>query len=336
MHHFAALQKLVEDYDLDSGRIFNLDECGSTPERYMNGQPASRGFLQKRGSRDYRIGDFKYFNGITMMPIISADGSCASPLFVFKGSRLPYRTVRVGNQTVDKTPACKPPPGSTLALRTENGSVDTVNFLNWAYNFVDHVKHFTANSRKILLIYDAYRAHISLEVLELFFLSNNIIVYALSAHSSGKTQPLDTVLFSVSKTSLYNVLSNCASVQCQNPFDLFDLCAILPEAYHMSFTVKNVKESFCRAGIWPLNPQRLLCEELPADAQVDSRLLSVDELQKLFEERQIEYRNKVLGSDAVIGQSGYVDTTNGCVMTAPSVMEMVRKKKRRLREVFTR
>ena len=255
-HHFAALQNLVEDHGLDSVSIFNLDECGSTPERDMNSQTASRRFLQKRGSRDYQIGDFKYFNRITMMPIISATGSCAPPLFVFKGSRLPCRTVRVGNQTVDETPACKLPPGFTLALRTENGSVDTVNFLNWAYNFVDHVKHLRANNRKVLLIYDAYRAHISLEVLELF-LSNNIIVYALPAHSSGKTQPLDTVLFSVFKTSLNTVLSNCAAVQCQNPFDLFDVCAILTEAYHMSFTVKNVKASFCRAGIWPLNPQRL-------------------------------------------------------------------------------
>ena len=138
---------------------------------------------------------------------------------------------------------------------------------------------------------------------------------------------LSTLCCFLCSTSLNTVLSNCAAVQCQNPFDLFDVCAILTEAYHMSFTVKNVKASFCRAGIWPLNPQRLLCEELSADAQVDITLLCVDELQKLFEERQIEYRDKSLGSDAVIGQSGYVDTTNGCVMTAPSVIEMVRKKK---------
>ena len=80
-HHFAALQKLVEDHGFDSGRIFNLDECGSTPERDMKGLTATRRFLPKRGSRDYRIGDFKYFNRITMMPIISADGSCAPSLW---------------------------------------------------------------------------------------------------------------------------------------------------------------------------------------------------------------------------------------------------------------
>ena len=43
-HHLALLQKLVEDHALDSGKTSNLDECGSTPERDMNGQTASRIF----------------------------------------------------------------------------------------------------------------------------------------------------------------------------------------------------------------------------------------------------------------------------------------------------
>ena len=61
--------------------------------------------------------------------------------------------------------------------------------------------------------------------------------------------------------------------------------------------------------------------------KVNITLWSVDELQKKwFKERQIEYRDEVFGSDTVVVQFGYVDTTNGCVMNTFSVMEMIKKK----------
>lgn len=68
-------------------------------------------------------------------------------------------------------------------------------------------------------------------------------------------------------------------------------------------------------------------EELPVDEKVDGEILPVVELQKLFEQRQVEYRKKVLGPDAVLDTSGSVETTNGCVMTAANVINVIRKKK---------
>ena len=72
-----------------------------------------------------------------------------------------------------------------MALRLENGGVDTQNFRNWANKLVQFVAELTANDRKVLLIYDGNRANLSLEVLEIFA-NNNIVVYALPAHTSGK------------------------------------------------------------------------------------------------------------------------------------------------------
>ena len=82
--HFAALNKLFDQYSFDPARILNLDECGSTAEKDMNRNLACRRFLPKRGSRNYRINDFAYLNRITLMPKVNAAGNAGPPLFVFK------------------------------------------------------------------------------------------------------------------------------------------------------------------------------------------------------------------------------------------------------------
>ena len=58
----------------------------------------------------------------------------------------------------------------------------------------------------MLLIYDGYRGHLSLAVLELFE-RNNISFYVLRDHTPGKTQPLDAVLFSVFESRFQNLRS---------------------------------------------------------------------------------------------------------------------------------
>lgn len=62
----------------------------------------------------------------------------------------------------------------------------------------------------MILIYDGYKSHMSLQVLELFS-QNKIIVYDLPAHTSGNPQPLDVVAFSVFKSSLNYALNAAIS-----------------------------------------------------------------------------------------------------------------------------
>ena len=234
---------------------------------------------------------------------------------------------------MEETPACKLPHGSTLALRAENGGVDSLNFINWAKDFVKYIKPLTRHERKVPLIYDAYRAHISLQVLEILH-TNNVFVYALPVHTSGKPQPLDVVPFSVFKNELNSNLFSISTVQGGNGLDLFDICGILCEAYNNTFLSSNITAGFRRAGIWPLNESNSLFEGLLENASNDARLLSVDELQVLFSARREEYREKVLGSGAVVGLSGFIDTTNGCVITSDNVLRLVREKKEKVHQKY--
>ena len=74
-------------------------------------------------------------------------------------------------------------------------SNDSSNFYLWATQFAMHVADLTTNNRKVLLILDGYRSHMSVQTLHLYN-AHRVILYALPAHTSGKTQPLDVTVFS--------------------------------------------------------------------------------------------------------------------------------------------
>lgn len=98
---------------------------------------------------------------------------------------MPYRVVTCSGVPKVETYADLLPHNAVICMREAGGGVDSQNFALWAAHFINSVQHLTINQRKILLILDGYRSHMSLHVLEILN-DNNIIVYALPAHTSGK------------------------------------------------------------------------------------------------------------------------------------------------------
>lgn len=86
-------------------------------------------------------------------------------MVVLNCTRIPYGTVLCNGCKVQETPKVNLPPGAFIATRAETGGVNSVNIQSWAEKFVSYVIEFTSGGRKMLLIYDAFRAHISLGVL---------------------------------------------------------------------------------------------------------------------------------------------------------------------------
>eukprot|EP00171_Calliarthron_tuberculosum_P001518 IDg1518t1 len=203
--HFAALARLVHDLGVDAQRVWNLDETGATPEKEVAEAASRRRFLTRGGSGDLRLPDLGSLHRSTMMPVVSAAGETGPTLFVFKGCSLPFREVVRGGSVVVETVADQLPRNAVVATRADSGGVDSGNFFLWATHFVRYMAPLTAGGRKVLLVYDAYRAHMSLRVLELLD-ANNIVAYALPAHTSAKTQPCDVVLFGAYKTRLREML----------------------------------------------------------------------------------------------------------------------------------
>ena len=167
------------------------------------------------------------------MPVISAARDAGPCRFVLKGSQKPYRCI-----TADGTPKIDTlgnylPSSAVVEMRPEGGGVDQYNFLEWARHFVSHMKGLTTNGRRVLLIYDGYRSHMSLQVLQLFALSN-IVLYTLPAHSSSKLQPLDVVAFGSFKRSLNEVIYRTIDLFKEGA-TVFDICDMITRAYRTTF-----------------------------------------------------------------------------------------------------
>ena len=192
---------------------------------------------------------------------------------------------------------------------------------------MDYTKDLRLLGRNVLLIYNAYRSHISLEVLEVF-LRNDIVVYALPSHSSGKTQPLDFVLFTAFKGALNNAVSSCSGFCDGRTLDLFHLCPVMGKPYEVSFDRSNFMAGFRRARLWPLDGSWLLDTPRPASAACVAPLVSIESLEKAYQEKILELRNATLGTDAKMLGCGYVNSHNRCVMTSATVLELNRKKER--------
>ena len=281
--------------------------------------------MRRGGAQEMRVAEFTRTARATLMPAISAAGEMGPPLFVFRGLHLPYREAAVDGRIVTQTYASFLPRHACLAVREERGGVDSENFLNWAHVFIESVEDLTANDRYILLIFDGYGAHMSLRVLELFR-RNRIIAYALPAHTSGTTQPLDVVMFSEYKRELNNAIAATLKTADADQLDMFQYCALMTYAYNRNFTRSNIEASFRRASLWLLNPSQLLNVPRLRDTNARSEIMSPEQLVKLLDEKRAAVRKNILGREVSLLRSGFIDTTRGAVLTSNEALSALRQK----------
>ena len=271
------------------------------------------------------MGNFLNQNRVTILPAVSASGHVAPPLFVFKGVRVPYRVVERSGHWVTETFSDYLPRHSVFGMRAEGGGVDTGNFYVWCTHFVKHVADLTSNNRKVLLILDGYRCHMSVRTLEMLN-AHGVIVYALPAHTSGKTQPLDVTVFSSFKNALNEAVNLSVSKSYSNDWDVFSFCSMLTHAFNKAFTAHNITTGFRRAGIWPFDASQLLGIPRPQSSNDADTMVSVSELERLLELKRAEMRHAVLGEDATITDCGFIDTSKGAVLTSERALYLAKGK----------
>ena len=128
----------------------------------------------------------------------------------------------------------------------------------------------------------------------------------LPSRTSGKTQPLEVLLFSVFKNRLQDSVSSCVAPGRGKPSDIFGLYSLIRHAYDRSFTVHDIRASFRRPGIWPLDPMKLWNVPRPSTADSAATILSPEDLYAAFQKRQDDMREELLGTDAT---SRLIDTS---------------------------
>ena len=188
--HMASIGKLIKENNISPDCIVNIDETGMSPNK--DGlRSDKRKAYHTRGSRPERRSPiFRNIEHITLLPVVFANGDCGRPLFVLKGKQLKYQVVDEDTSENVETVANCLPVGSLTVMREDVAGVDSAIFFGWAKQFAADCKHVTANGRSVLLLLDGYRSHMSYKDMH-FLREQGILVYALPAHTSGMTQPLD-------------------------------------------------------------------------------------------------------------------------------------------------
>lgn len=285
--HFAALKKVIEDNNIDSSRICNLDETGSTPEKEANGRINKKRVLRSGKVRTsvVRVPTFTNVNRVTIVPAIFANGECADPLFVIKGKHIPYREIIISGPdnahfSIEDVHDCLPS-GSLVTTREKTAGVDSGIFTEWASNFVDTVKSKTLNGRKVLLIYDGYKSHIGIKALDILK-NGSVIAYCLPSHTSGLLQPLDVGIFNLFKAYLRDEIAEAARSHANLEFDQFDYLHMKKRAFTKEFTAPNIVSSFKKAGVFPLDCSKVILTALPASFDDVQTTVTATELQQLL------------------------------------------------------
>lgn len=130
-------------------------------------------------------------------------------------------------------------------------------FCEW---FIQKTAALRARHRNILLILDGYAAHKSFRCFNLLH-QNNIVVIALPALSSRRTQVLDFSIFSPLKTELCNALNERILVpegSVRN--DVYTLFELIHNAYKESGTYSNRVNCFKACGLWCAERLRALMD----------------------------------------------------------------------------
>ena len=124
-----------------------------------------------------------------------------------------------------------------------------------------------ARQRPRILICDGFGTHETLEILEFCF-ENNIILCRLPSHTSHKLQPCDISVFGPLKAA-YRDQAERLERGCVGTIGKEHFIPLYSPARYEAFTPRNIRAGWVKAGLFPLNSERVL-REIPKPVEVNA------------------------------------------------------------------
>ncbi|XP_021341733.1 uncharacterized protein LOC110442446 isoform X2 [Mizuhopecten yessoensis] len=178
---------------------------------------------------------------VTMISCGNVKGTQIPPYFVFPGKRM-KKELLIG---------CS---AGTNGEVTETGDMDTQLFQSYIENhFLKYAEECRASGQYILMLYDGFRSHISLSVIE-WAKVHNILLFVLPLHMSHVLQPENDSCFGPflemyeSECQKHLQSNSGASLITRN-----SIGEMACRAYTSALSPANLKSGFKRTGIYPLN-----------------------------------------------------------------------------------
>ncbi|XP_045782879.1 uncharacterized protein LOC123879265 [Maniola jurtina] len=250
-HFYDNLEKVIQRHPAfaDGTRIYNLDETGTTTVQ------KTQRIIAPKGRRNLcKVTSGEKGTLVTTCNIISAGGQAVPPVIVFPRKNTNPR-MAVGT-----------PPGS-LILANPSGWMNSELFL-------DVMKHFirrtgTSKEYPSILLMDNHESHLSIEALDLAK-ESGVIVLTLHPHTSARLQPLDVGIHGPFKTFYYSAMSSWMLRNPGCPITIYDVGALIGQAFAKSMTPLNITHAFKKTGIFPFD-RHVFSEEDFAPSSVTDR-----------------------------------------------------------------
>jgi hypothetical protein len=312
------LKKMIEEEKLEPADILNFDESEAKPFEDM-----------KQGEyvivpREYKRADSRamrtYSGHITFGATIAADGSSHIPLTIFTGKTI--RTWMIAEDMEEQ-----------LISVSENGWMTTKIFLAYLKKLREKMQ------RKVLLIVDGHVTREDAEVLE-YCRANEILLFKLPAHTTHRLQPLDVVIFPAFKKQLRALVNDWGIENSEKTTMTKEvMLELIAKAYQVSTTAAHVQAAFRKSGVFPVS-----IDALPADAFTAEEKKGEEKEEKkaddddMKDEQQQQQEEKDDGGEEEeeVKQPAKKKRkkdpmtpirVSGGLMTAPEVLEIVKKKK---------
>ncbi len=125
----------------------------------------------------------------------------------------------------------------------------------------------TLKGKYRLLIFDGHSSHISNKVIE-FCTDNDIILLCLPSHTTHILQPLDVGFFQPLSTAYRTHLDEFTTLEKGYSIDKTDFLRLIQMARKNAATETNIKHSWQKSGLFPVDSEGFLTKSFSIDPQV--------------------------------------------------------------------
>uniref|UniRef100_A0A336MFM0 CSON002321 protein n=1 Tax=Culicoides sonorensis TaxID=179676 RepID=A0A336MFM0_CULSO len=237
-HWFREVRELIGtefmDCMNDPLRVWNMDETG-----FCLSPKGGKKVIGERGKTVYEESSRSDKENITTLFTVSAAGTFAPPLTLFKYVRLPRNIVEAT-------------PQEWSLGRSENGWMNSKCFFEYFANvFIPYLKEHKI-TLPVVVFLDGHKSHLTLELSDLCK-EHGIILVALYPNSTHILQPLDVAVFGPMKKEWKNICRQWRVTHDGFEISKENIPIALKSFLNSPSMAQNIKSGFRCTGLFPFN-----------------------------------------------------------------------------------
>ena len=262
---FERLRTVVDQYNILSSRIYNMDETG-----FQEGENTKSKVIGSIDIRGAQLGSSGNTAWITIIECIRANGTSLQPSIIFKSV----------NAQSAWMPKDRPLPDWHYQCNLSGWTNSTLSYWWLETCFIPETQPADPGDWRLLII-DGFVSHIGADFQLLAFQSKVQLLY-LPAHTSHRLQPLDLACFSPLKTAYRRAITESREPTLSAPASKRRFISIYDDLRVQCLNISNIEAGFEASGIWPINPLRVINELRQKEAALQPQTPTSTRTNQLF------------------------------------------------------